>query len=114
MIIHAALLAACFGAAYVGFVLLALSQVRHASLVTGGPARRPGRLRWLGAAAIAGSLVAAIARDGWGFGMLLWPLALTIAALGVVATLTWRPHWLRLLLSSPARSVNSCETLGVF
>lgn len=86
------LVAAC---GYLGFAVLALSQARHWQGVRGGGSTPPRpALRGAGVLGLAASLAAAIVRDGAGFGALLWGVAASLAALAVVATLTWRARWL--------------------
>jgi len=112
------LLLALFAAAYAGFALLALSQVRHWRAVVGAaalPRRRVLVLRALGGVLIALSLLLALMRDGPGFGSLLWATAISLAALAVAFTLTWRPSIFRPLtaiarqLLLPWRSWRLCE-----
>jgi len=93
-----ALLVGIFVACYLGFALLALSQDRHWHHAGGGrhcPRRTALVLRLAGYALLASALVLAIERDGASFGSLLWATAITIGALLVVATLSWRVRWLR-------------------
>ena len=61
-------------AAYLGFALLALTQARPWQKVVQTPP--PTGLRP-------------------SFGALLWATAISLAALAVAFTLTWRPNWLR-------------------
>lgn len=96
----AVLLAAVLGSTYLGFALLALSQDRHWHHLGGArhcPARTARMLRIAGYALLLASLCLSLVRDGPGFGILLWATILTVCAFLVVCTLTWRPHWLRLL-----------------
>ena len=82
---------------YLGFALLALSQTRHWRQVAGPTPPSHGRviaLRFAGSATIALSLVLALTRDGPSFGALLWATAISLAALTVALTLSWRPVWL--------------------
>ena len=85
-------------AAYLGFALLALTQARPWQKVVRTP---PPTGRWrlvlraLGGIALALSLGLALLRDGPSFGALLWATAISLAALAVAFTLTWRPNWLR-------------------
>lgn len=92
------LLATAAAACYFGFVLLALSQDRHWHQVEGArhcPPRVVIPLRTAGFACLLLALVLALRRDGAGFGSLLWGTMISVCALAVVATLTWRAHWLR-------------------
>jgi hypothetical protein len=92
------LLLAIMSTAYTGFALLALSQdrnwaaVAHASLLSRWPKLI---LRATGYTLLAFGLWPAIWRDGAGFGSLLWATSLSIAAVAVVLTLSWRPALLR-------------------
>ena len=95
---EAVLLVLIFAACYLGFALLALSQDRNWELVTGQrdvPAGRAVALRIAGYGLLAAALPLALARDGASFGSILWGVGLSLAALATVATLTWRPAWLR-------------------
>jgi len=95
---EAMLLLAVFVAAYLGFAALAMSQDRHWHLVGGGrhcPRRTSLVLRCAGWALLLAALVLALVRDGASFGSLLWATVITVGALCVVATLSWRAHWLR-------------------
>lgn len=86
-------LALCFA----GLSALALSLDRHhrdAFLIRAG-ASRARTLRAVGWAGIALSFAAAVALDGWNFGPVQWVGTLTVAALIVVAFLSYRPGWLR-------------------
>lgn len=97
---EAILLVLVLGACYLGFALLALSQDRNWELVTGQrdvPAGRAVALRIAGYGLLAAALplALALARDGASFGSILWGVGLSFAALATVATLTWRPAWLK-------------------
>ena len=96
---QSALLIATALAAYLGFALLALGQARPWQRVAQTPPPPTGlrllALRMLGGLALALSLGLALLRDGPSFGALLWATAITLAALAVAFTLTWRPKWLR-------------------
>ena len=92
------LLFAVFAAAYFGFAALAMSQDRHWHHIGGGrhcPRRTSMMLRFVGWALLLAALVLALVRDGAAFGSLLWVTVITVGALLVVATLSWRAHWLR-------------------
>lgn len=92
------LLVAIFSVAYLGFTLLALSQVRHWRIVFDKalPTQREVlTLHGLGILMLSISLVLSIVRDGASFGSLLWITVISMAALSVAFTLTWRPRWLR-------------------
>ena len=96
---QSALLIATALAAYLGFALLALGQARPWQRVAQTPPPPTGlrllALRMLGGLALTLSLGLALLRDGPSFGALLWATAITLAALAVAVTLTWRPKWLR-------------------
>lgn len=92
------LLPASIAALYLGLALLALSQDRHWRGI--GGARSLGRptvvrVRIAGYGLLAASLAVLLARDGAGFGALLWSCLLMAVAFAVTATLTWRARWLR-------------------
>jgi hypothetical protein len=92
------LLLAVFACAYLGFAALAVSQDRHWHHLGGArhcPRRASVALRCAGWALLLAALALALLRDGAGFGSLLWGTSITIGALCVVATLSWRAHWLR-------------------
>jgi hypothetical protein len=96
-----ALLLAVLAACYVGFALLALSQDRHWHHLERRrhcPPRAVLPLRMAGYGLLFAALVLALVRDGPGFGSLLWATMISIGALAVVCTLTWRPLWLRPLV----------------
>jgi len=99
------LLAAAFATAWLGFALLALSQVRHWRQVTGAETP-PSRTRVIAYRAIAATLLTislglALLRDGPSFGSLLWATMISIAALAVAFTLAWRPAILRWFALTP-------------
>ncbi len=99
---EAGLLLGLFAACYLGFTALALSQDRHWHHVGGArhcPRRTAMLLRIAGGVLIVAALVLALMRDGAGFGSLLWATAISVGALLVVATLSWRARWLRPLAS---------------
>lgn len=82
-------------AAYAGFLLLALAQARPRQRLGLAAQLAPGRrlsLRLGGALLLALALVLALARDGPGFGSLLWGTAISLAALAVACTLSWPPR----------------------
>jgi hypothetical protein len=94
----ATLLLAIFAASYLGFAALAMSQDRHWHRIGGGrscPPRTAAVLRVAGYFLLIAALALALERDGAGFGSLLWGTIITIGALCVVVTLSWRAHWLR-------------------
>ena len=82
-------------AAYAGFLLLALAQARPRQRLGLAAQLAPGRrlsLRLGGALLLALALMLALARDGPGFGGLLWGTAISLAALAVACTLSWPPR----------------------
>ena len=82
-------------AAYAGFLLLALAQARPRQRLGLAAELAPGRrlsLRLGGALLLALALILALARDGPGFGSLLWGTAISLAALAVACTLSWPPR----------------------
>lgn len=92
----AALLIALVVASYCGFALLALSQERHWQRAGGSlpcPARLVVPMRALGYGLLLAALALALLRDGASFGSLVWATMLSVGALLVVGTLTWRAHW---------------------
>lgn len=94
----AMLLLAIFAATYLGFAALAMSQDRHWHRLGGGrhcPPRTAVVLRLAGYALLFVALVLSLERDGASLGSLLWLTIITVGALCVVATLSWRAHWLR-------------------
>ena len=93
-----ALLLALALASYFGFALLALSQDRHWERAGGArncPARLVLPMRLLGYLLLFVSLALALWRDGPGFGSLVWATMLSVGAIAVTCTLTWRASWLR-------------------
>ena len=92
------LFAAALIVVYFGFALLAVSQDRHWHLLGGErhcPVHLTLPLRTAGGGLLLGALVLLLASDGADFGSLLWVTVLSLGALAVVATLTWRPGLLR-------------------
>ena len=94
-------------AAYLGFALLALTQTRHWRRVSRAPPPTGMRRlapRTLGGLALLLSLALCLVRDGPSFGALLWATAISIAAVAVAFTLTWRPALLSPLVKMVAIS----------
>lgn len=89
------LLALVFLCAYAGLAAFAFAMPRHFSQAAGGPSLQ-GRwqfaLRGAGALLLAGSLAAAVVRDGGGLGSLLWIAALGAAGLALVLVLAYWPR----------------------
>ena len=80
-----------------GFSWFALAMEVHWQQVRGGSF--PGRgtrslLRWLGAAAVATSLLLCLRVDHASMASLVWVMMMAASALGVAFTLTWCPRWL--------------------
>ena len=98
----AILLVVLFAATYCGFALLAASQAKNWPRLMGA-SRRPwhvaGSLRAAGYGLLASSLALALMRDGADLGSLLWCTSLSISAIAVALTLTWRPQWLRVIVA---------------
>jgi hypothetical protein len=84
-------------AAIWGMSLLALAMKPHweqSRAPLPYPAARAPRLRALGCAALATSLVLCLAADHALLASLVWVMNLTVAALLVAFTLAFRPRWL--------------------
>lgn len=84
-------------AAYLGFAMLALAQARHWRAVSKTAEPSPSGklvLRVAGSAWLVLALCLALFRDGPNFGALLWVTAISMAALAVAFTLSWRPRLL--------------------
>jgi hypothetical protein len=97
---EAAMLAMIFGASYVAFSCLALGQAPHWRAVVEAK-DCSSMTRWLlrisGVLFLAASLILSLAHEGLSYGLLLWTTSLTMTAFCVVATLAFRPRFLRLL-----------------
>lgn len=103
----ALLLGAALLAALAGMGWLALAMDVHWEQVCGAAAQPPGRvrlLRALGVLALAASLWLCLVVDHASMAALVWVMALAAAALTVGMALSWRPHWLRLLVPGAARA----------
>jgi hypothetical protein len=74
--------------AYAGFVSLRLGQRRY----TPGGSGRAAVFRIAGSALLAASCIASIARWGWTFGPVAWPLVLTLAAIAVIFLPAYAPR----------------------
>ena len=114
-----ALAAAVFVASYLGCALFALRQRPHFRAVSAqAPSARPSaalraRLLYAGCASLALSLGCSWLAQGFSFGSLLWVLVLASTSVAVTFTLSWRPHWLVLLLRGvSAGSQSSPAQLG--
>ncbi|MDX8354814.1 DUF3325 domain-containing protein [Cognatiyoonia sp. IB215182] len=82
---------------WIGFAAFALSQVKHWQAIMGRrdlPAVTARAARWLGWTLLSLSVVVALLRDGWGFGLLLWPMAAFFVALAVSFTVAYAPQML--------------------
>ena len=102
--------------AYFGFAFLAVSQTRHWQAV-GGDASKPSRLdrrllRSFGIGFLLSALGAALVRDRPSFGVLLWATTISIAALTVAFTLSWRPRLLRPLAALFHRRASNTKTVN--
>lgn len=96
--LNSALIPVTFGAAYLGLSLLALTLERHRKQVSDRDFPGPIRVRACRTAAyllLASSLAPAWLRDGPGFGVIVWVMLLSAAAVSVALTLTWLSRWLR-------------------
>jgi hypothetical protein len=94
-------LAAALVANVAGMGWLALSMDSHWEQVFGAAPQTAAtvrRLRWLGALGLLASLGLCLWVDHASMAALVWVMALGAAALLVAQALSWRPHWLRLLL----------------
>jgi hypothetical protein len=80
-----------------GCIALALSQQRHWEAVMGRAARPQGWLRTAGWSLIAASLAFVVARDGFSFGLLFWPMLFGLGGLLTAMILLWKPPFLRLI-----------------
>ncbi|MGN6463823.1 MAG: DUF3325 family protein [Pseudolabrys sp.] len=81
-------LIALFLSAYLAFLCFALSQKRHWEAIGGERFRPAVQLRSAGGFLLLLSGLFALVRDGADYGSLLWVTTLSIAAAGVVITLT--------------------------
>ena len=91
--------AAILLAAYSGWLLLALRQSRHAAAVSGKhlDPRARNRALFFGVSLLAASFAGSLWTRGPAFGSLFGVLIVSLAALIVTFTLSWRPNWARLL-----------------
>lgn len=101
----ALLLGAALLSALAGMGWLALAMDVHWAQACGATRQAPAPLlRVLGALALAGSLGLCLAVDHASMAALVWVMALAAAALVVAMALSWRPHWLRLLVPGVFRT----------
>jgi len=94
------LLTAAWLVCAMGMACLALAMEAHWSQVRAGRALSPNgawRLRALGVAGLALSLVLCLAADHPSMAVLVWVMTIGASALVVALTLTWRPRWLSVL-----------------
>src|ERR1700749_558057 len=100
--LDAALIGGVFAANFCGRGLLASSQAKNWPRVA-GTGRSPRQTAWfaraVGCGLLAGGLVIAALRQGASFGSILWCTSLSVSAIAVALTLTWRPHWLRVMVT---------------
>ncbi|HWA12159.1 MAG TPA: DUF3325 family protein [Burkholderiales bacterium] len=84
---------------FLGLAWLALAMDVHWLQVTGTQSRRPAiALRFLGAAALAASLVLCFIADHVSMAPLVWVMAIAGGALLVAFTMAWKPRLLRPLI----------------
>ncbi|WP_147112411.1 DUF3325 domain-containing protein [Tateyamaria sp. syn59] len=84
--------------AAIAFAGFALSQLKHWTLVTGEKAICPATshtFKAIGCSLIALGFALAIIHEGWGFGLLIYPMWAFSGALAVSFTLAYRPRMLR-------------------
>ena len=86
-------------ASVAGMGWLALSMAVHAQQVWGSPLSTGASrtLRIAGVLSLVAALALCLAVDHASMASLVWVMALTAAAVSVAMTLSWRPHWLRVL-----------------
>lgn len=90
---------------FLGLAHLAVSQAANWRRVTGSPSvSRPAARRLFGVALLVCSLTLALWRDGFGFGLLLWLVAVQAVGVAVALGLTLRPRWLGRLALAPSAS----------
>ena len=97
----ALLLVAASLASYGGFACLALAMPDHWTRVSGqrsDAVPRPRVLRSAGFSMLGMAYVLCMYRDGPSFGSLLWVVQLSVAAIAVALTLTWRPKFLLMMV----------------
>jgi hypothetical protein len=100
------LLLAALVAAFIGFAWLALAMETHwrQAVKRGSLDRRRTRmLRIAGALALALSLGLCMQVDHASMASLVWVMGLAAAALAVTFVLTWKAHWLALLVGRSGR-----------
>lgn len=88
-------------ASVAGMGWLALAMETHWEQVRGSDPlslRITTQLRCMGAAGLFTSLFFCLKVDHASMAALVWVMTLALAAIGTAFTLTWRPHWLRILV----------------
>ncbi len=103
MIMDAVLLLLALLATYCGMGMLALANSAHWGAVTHRPPPErqvSERQKFGGSVLLAASLIVAVVRDGWSFGLILGLLLFAAGAALVSATLTKYPLLLRWLVLS--------------
>ena len=91
------LLALLSGTLWFGFAALALSQDKHWASVTRHRTCPPATrliLRWLGWGLLGSSIILSIVRDGFAFGILMWPLMAFFVGLAVSFAIAYLPRLL--------------------
>lgn len=99
---------AAFALTYLAFASFALMQQRHWQVVTvwfGCAMCGRGRLQLNGVVCLVAGLAIVLWHEGPAYGFLLWVTQLSIAACGVVATLSLRPRLLRTFAMFFARAL---------
>ncbi|WP_414716949.1 DUF3325 domain-containing protein [Tardiphaga sp. 42S5] len=97
-IFEAIMLLIVLGSTYFGFALLALSQSHHWRKVTRTDSfshLAVSIFRTFGYCFLCFGLATAVVRDGVSFGAVLWLTIISVSAVLVAVTLTWRPSLLR-------------------
>ena len=100
-----------FALCYFAFALLALSQAPHRKAVdplahAASPTGQFARL-FVAVTCLTAALVILLKIQGSGFGAVLWALLLSTSAFALSLTLSWKPGWLRLLLSGYSSTRNT-------
>ena len=89
--------AICLALAYSGWSALSMGMDRHYADVHGRGAEPPAairaRCRLAGALALSVTFAICVASDGWGIGPVYWMGTISMAALLIVAVLSYAPHW---------------------
>lgn len=89
--------AICLALAYSGWSALSMGMDRHYADVHGRGAepapKMRSRYRFAGALALSATFAICVASDGWGIGPVYWMGTISMAALIIVAVLSYAPHW---------------------